>query len=192
MFVPFDQSKIDDLSSSQLVAIRKENADKEILALNKVNVAQFTRVKCIADLKEFFEWFCPQIKDWDINYSEVEVSHEFQPMRKKNIPKNVVKVALLYNVNKISSVYSFSVYFSYLLDGRINLADANLWKNRRSIHLKIRLKKDELYITEIKTSDMEKEESTVAFKNNSPVDNVESSLILDKCWSDVMSHKQGA
>lgn len=189
MYMPYDQSKPIRLFPEQAEAAAQEKMNKEILALNGVNAAQFTREKAISDLKEFFEWFCPQIKDWDVDYDALEVCHEFQPMGKKSIPKNVVKIGLFYNADKLNALNVFTVYFSYLADGRINSIDAVFRIRFSAILLKVRLKKSELVITEVKTTDAEIGSSTVVFKDNSPSDNIVSSQILDDCWEKLPSPK---
>lgn len=189
MYMPYDQSKPIRLFPEQAEAAAQEKMNKEILALNGVNVAQFTREKAISDLKEFFEWFCPQIKDWDVDYDALEVCHEFQPMGKKSIPKNVVKISIQYNDDMLSTSNMFGVYFSYLADGRINSADAHLWINGSAIHLKVRLKKGEYLITEIKTNYMRSDGQSVVFKDNSPSDNIASSQVLDEYWEKLSALK---
>lgn len=180
MYIPFDTNKPLELYSNQIEAAAKEKMNKEILGLNGVRVEQFTRDKAISDLKEFFEWFCPQIKDWNIDYAAVNVFHEFQPMGKKSVPKNVVKIAFFYDIDRFNAEKAFDIYFSYLADGRINSIDANFRVQYSAIQLKVRLKKDELVITEIKTRN--ETGSKVVFKDNSPTDNVTSSLLLDTWW----------
>lgn len=189
MYIPYDQSKPIRLFPEQVEAAAQEKMNKEILALNGVNVAQFTREKAISDLKEFFEWFCPQIKDWDIDYDTLEICHEFQPMGKKSIPKNVVKISISHNANMIYAPNMFVVYFSYLADGGINSADASFWVNGSAIHLKVRLKKGEYLITEIKTNYMRSDGQSVVFKDNSPSDNIASSQVLDEYWAKLTSLK---
>lgn len=189
MYVPFDTGKPVSLSSEQIEDVAIERINKEFLELSGVNVAQFTREKAISDLKEFFEWFCPQIKDWDIDYDELDVAHEFQPMGKKSVPKNVAKISISHNADEIYAPNMFSVYFSYLADGRINSADAHLWVNGSAIHLKVRLKKGEYLITEIKTTYIRSDGQSVVFKDNSPSDNVASSQVLDEYWEKLTSLK---
>lgn len=189
MYISYDQSKPIRLFPEQVEAAAQEEINKEILALNGVNVAQFTKEKAISDLKEFFEWFCPQIKDWDIDYDALEICHEFQPMGKKSVPKNVVKISISHNANMIYAPNMFVVYFSYLADGVINSADASFWVNGSAIHLKIRLKKNEHIITEIKTSYLEGGVTEIVFKDNSPSDNIASSQVFDEYWKKLASSK---
>ena len=189
MYIPYDQSKPIRLIHEQVEAAAQEEMNKEILTLNGVNVAQFTKEKAISDLKEFFEWFCPQIKDWDIDYDALEIYHEFQPMGKKSVPKNVVKISISHNANMIYAPNMFVVYFSYLADGGINSADASFWVNGSAIHLKIRLKKNEYIITEIKTSYLEGGVTEIVFKDNSPSNNIASSQVFDEYWKKLASSK---